>query len=56
MALTVLLDALEYRTRSHVWPLRLQPPVAAGLGTATAVVVLIYMATTDPLPFVYFQF
>ena len=56
MALTLLLDALEYATGSHVWPLRLRPPVAAGLCTAAMIVVLVLMATTEPLPFVYFQF
>ncbi len=56
VALTLLLDVLEYATGSHVWPLRLRPSVAAGFCTATAVVVLIVMATTEPLPFVYFQF
>ena len=56
MAMVVLLDALEYFSRSHVWPLRLRPAVAAGLGTAAAIVVVLYMATTEPMPFVYFQF
>ena len=52
----VLLDGLEYFTRSHVWLLKLRPPVAAGLCTAVMVVVLFYMATVRPMPFVYFQF
>ncbi len=56
VALTMLLDALEYATGSHVWPLRLRPAVAAGLCTAIMIVVLVSMATTEPLPFVYFQF
>jgi len=56
MAMVVLLDCLEYFSRSHAWLLRLRPPVAAGVGTAVMVVVLLYMATTRPMPFVYFQF
>ncbi|MBD3220474.1 MBOAT family protein [bacterium] len=56
VGMVVLLDALEYFSRSHVWPLRLPRGVAAGMGAAAMVVVLLYMATTEPMPFVYFQF
>jgi len=52
----VLLDALEYFTGSHVWLLRLRPAATAGICTAAMVVVLLYMATVEPMPFVYFQF
>ena len=55
---TVLLtlDALEYATQSHVLLLRLRPAVAVGFSAAMLIVVALYMATTKPLPFVYFQF
>jgi len=56
MAMLVLLDSCEYFGRSHVWPLRLRPAVAMGLGAAAMIVVVLYMATTEPMPFVYFQF
>jgi D-alanyl-lipoteichoic acid acyltransferase DltB (MBOAT superfamily) len=56
VGMVVLLDALEYFSGSHAWLLRLRPAVAAGVGTAVMVVVLLYMATTRPMPFVYFQF
>lgn len=52
----LLLDILEYRTKSEVYLLRLRPSIRAGLCTATLIVVCLYLATTKPLPFVYFQF
>ncbi|MHB8078594.1 MAG: MBOAT family O-acyltransferase [Candidatus Krumholzibacteriia bacterium] len=55
-AVLLALDLAEYRTRSEVWLLRLRPPVTAGVCTALLIVVGLYMATTKPLPFVYFQF
>jgi D-alanyl-lipoteichoic acid acyltransferase DltB (MBOAT superfamily) len=54
--MVALLDSLEYFSRSHVWLLRLRPPVAAGIGAAAMAIVLLFMATTEPMPFVYFQF
>lgn len=56
MAMVVLLDCCEYFGRRHDWLLRLRPSVAWGLGTAAMILVVLYMATTDPMPFVYFQF
>ncbi|MEZ4386374.1 MAG: MBOAT family O-acyltransferase [Candidatus Krumholzibacteriia bacterium] len=56
LAILMLLDGLEYGFRSHVWPLRLPRPVAGGLGVAATILVVLYMATTEPMPFVYFQF
>jgi D-alanyl-lipoteichoic acid acyltransferase DltB (MBOAT superfamily) len=55
---TVLLalDAAEYATQGHAFLLRLRPPVAVGISAAVLVVVVLYMATTKPMPFVYFQF
>ena len=55
-AMMVLLDSLEYFTRSHVWLLKLRPAATAGICTAVMIVVLLYMATVEPMPFVYFQF
>ena len=55
-AMMVILDVFEYATRSHVWPLRMRPAVSAGMCVAAMIVVLLYMATTRPMPFVYFQF
>ena len=55
-ALVALLDGLEYFTRSHVWLLRLRPAATVGLCTAAMIVVMLFMATVEPLPFVYFQF
>ncbi|MBK9304307.1 MAG: MBOAT family protein [bacterium] len=52
----LLLDLVEYRTKSETYLLRLRPAVAAGICTATMFVVCLYLATTKPLPFVYFQF
>ncbi len=51
-----VLDIIEYTTRSEVYLLRLKPAVTAGICVAIIVVVGLYMATTAPLPFVYFQF
>ena len=50
------LDAAEYVTQTHALLLRLRTPVAAGIGAAFLIVIVMYMATTTPLPFVYFQF
>lgn len=50
------LDVAEYTTRSHAFLLRLRPPVAAAVSASVLVVVVLYMATTNPQPFVYFQF
>ncbi|HOX26101.1 MAG TPA: MBOAT family O-acyltransferase [Candidatus Krumholzibacteria bacterium] len=56
LAMTLLLDALEYATGSHAWLLKLRPAAAAGICTAAMAVVVLYLATVDPMPFVYFQF
>jgi len=55
-AMLLTLDLLEYRTRSEVYLLRLRPAMTAAVCMALLVVVGLYMATTKPLPFVYFQF
>lgn len=53
---TLLLDIAEYATRSELYLMRLRPAMTAGICAAVFVVVCLYMATTKPLPFVYFQF
>ena len=50
------LDAAEYVTRDHAFLLRLRTSVAAGIGAGILLVVFLYMATTKPMPFIYFQF
>ncbi|MFO7652981.1 MAG: hypothetical protein R6X25_04075, partial [Candidatus Krumholzibacteriia bacterium] len=55
-AMVLLLDILEYASRSHVYLLRLRPPVTAGVCTAVMLVVGLYLAVNKPLPFIYFQF
>ena len=62
MALTfvsgvLLLDILEYKTGSHTFLLSHGSHArAAGVCTAIMIFVLLYMATSRPMPFVYFQF
>ena len=54
---TLLLDLVEYRTGEHAFLLtRCNRTVAWGAGLALASVVLMYILTATPLPFVYFQF
>lgn len=55
-AMLLLLDVLEYATGTHAWLLKLRPAAAAGICVATITVVALYLATVDPVPFVYFQF
>jgi D-alanyl-lipoteichoic acid acyltransferase DltB (MBOAT superfamily) len=56
MGMMVFLDLLEYKTGTHAWLLKLRPAVAAGVCIAAMAVVALYLATVDPMPFVYFQF
>lgn len=56
LAMMLLLDGLEYATGTHAWLCRLRPAAAAGICTAAMIVVALYLATVDPMPFVYFQF
>ena len=60
MALTLLFDFFEYYTKSHTYLLHLEryklQPVATGVLTSMAIVVLIYIFQAEPLPFIYFQF
>ncbi|NTW48515.1 MAG: MBOAT family protein [Chlorobiales bacterium] len=53
----VILDFLEYYTKSHTFILKLKPAtVPAGILAAMFLVSLIYMFQADPMPFIYFQF
>ncbi len=55
-SVVLALDQIEYRTGSELYLLRLRPAVAAAVCLALLIAVGLYMATTKPLPFVYFQF
>ncbi|MGA9115979.1 MAG: MBOAT family O-acyltransferase [Bacteroidota bacterium] len=50
------LDLAERRGGGEFYLLRLRPATAAAVCCAATAAVLLYMATTKPLPFVYFQF
>lgn len=56
LIMTMLLDVIEYVTKSEVYLLSLKPALTAGVCAAALVVVGLYLATNKPLPFVYFQF
>jgi D-alanyl-lipoteichoic acid acyltransferase DltB (MBOAT superfamily) len=57
LAAVLILDVAEYATRSHVYLYKLRSrPAVAGVCTAMLLLVILYMATAKPLPFVYFQF
>jgi alginate O-acetyltransferase complex protein AlgI len=55
-AVVLLLDVIEYVSRSEVYLLRLHPAAAMGICAAVFAVVCLFLATNRPLPFVYFQF
>lgn len=53
----LLLDVMEYKTGSHSFLVTHGSGArAAGICTAVMIFVLLYMATSRPMPFVYFQF
>lgn len=54
--MVLLLDIIEYVSRSEVYLLKLRPPMTAAICAAVFFVVALYLATNKPLPFVYFQF
>jgi alginate O-acetyltransferase complex protein AlgI len=55
-AMALLLDLIEYFSRSDTYLLRLRPAATAAICAAIFIVVALYMATNRPMPFVYFQF
>jgi hypothetical protein len=54
--MALLLDLIEYFSRSDTYLLRLRPAATAAICAAIFIVVALYMATNRPMPFVYFQF
>jgi hypothetical protein len=50
------LDGVEYVTQDQAFLLRMRRPIAVGVSAAVVVAVCLYMLTTKPMPFVYFQF
>jgi D-alanyl-lipoteichoic acid acyltransferase DltB (MBOAT superfamily) len=57
LVVLIIYDVLEYATRDHTFLLRMRSMSAvAGVATALMLTVFLYMATSKPLPFVYFQF
>jgi D-alanyl-lipoteichoic acid acyltransferase DltB (MBOAT superfamily) len=54
---TFLMDFFEYYTRRHAFLVKISSlPVRYAVMAAMAVVVLLYMFQSEPLPFIYFQF
>jgi D-alanyl-lipoteichoic acid acyltransferase DltB (MBOAT superfamily) len=54
--MTLVLDIIEYASRSDMYLLRLRPAVTVAICVGIFSVVCLYLATTKPLPFVYSQF
>lgn len=55
-SMVLLLDIIEYISRSDLYLMKLRPAVTAGICAAVTIIVGIYLLTNRPLPFVYFQF
>lgn len=53
---TILLDAAESMTKRHDYPLLLPAWAPWGVCLPLIVAVFLYMATAEPMPFIYFQF
>ena len=57
LAMTLLLDAAEYVTKSHAFVLTIKSkPVRYGILAPLFIIVLMFMFQSEPLPFIYFQF
>jgi len=57
VCISLLLDLLEYFTKSHTYILNIPSKyVSAGVLTALLIITFAFMFQSDPLPFVYFQF
>ena len=57
LAMTLLLDAAEYVTKSHAFVLKIKSkPVRYGILAPLFIIVLMFMFQSEPLPFIYFQF
>ena len=55
-SMVLLLDLVEYFSRSDLYLLKLRPAVTAAVCSAVIIIVGLYLATNLPLPFVYSQF
>lgn len=56
-SITLIFDALEYKTKSHVYFNQIKSrPFMFGLLAMVLVSVMLYMINSKPLPFIYFQF
>jgi len=56
IAVTLILDIIEYVTEDQAFLLRLSPPMRYGIITVAWFFCLVYMYQARPMPFVYFQF
>jgi alginate O-acetyltransferase complex protein AlgI len=57
MSMSLLIDCLEYYTKTHTFLLLIpSKSVIAGILTGMLFVTLAFMFQSEPLPFVYFQF
>jgi D-alanyl-lipoteichoic acid acyltransferase DltB (MBOAT superfamily) len=56
VAVTLVLDVIEYVTEDQAYLLRLSPPVRYGIVAVCWFFCLVYLYQAKPLPFVYFQF
>jgi D-alanyl-lipoteichoic acid acyltransferase DltB (MBOAT superfamily) len=56
IAVTLILDIIEYVTGEQAFLLRLSPPVRYGIVAVGWFFCLVYLYQAKPLPFVYFQF
>ncbi len=56
IAVTLILDIIEYVTEDQAFLLRLSPPVRYGIITVAWFFCLVYMYQARPMPLVYFQF
>jgi alginate O-acetyltransferase complex protein AlgI len=56
IAVTTVIDIIEYRTGDQAFLLKLSPPVRYGIITVGWFFCLVYMYQARPMPFVYFQF
>ena len=57
LAMSTLIDILQYNSRAHTFLLRVSnPPVRWAVLSALMLISVIYMFVEEPLPFVYFQF
>lgn len=56
LAISFIIDILEYVKQDHAFLLRLEPSYRYGILTATWTVILLFLFRAEHMPFVYFQF